>query len=112
MKYIKLFEQKDELKIGDYVICAAMDEEDDESTLNDYLKYNIGRFIGIKPLKMKKSRDAYIVKFDKVPSDIQAEFGSGTDNNDEIFFDRFEIIDFSKHKEDLEHFIQANKYNL
>ena len=112
MKYIKLFEQKDELKIGDYVICVAMDEKDDETTLNDFLKVNIGRFIGIKPKKMKKNRDAYIVKFDKVPSDIQAEFGSSTDGINEIFFDRFEIIQFSKNKADLEHFVQANKYNL
>jgi hypothetical protein len=111
MKYIKLFEEKDDLELNDYVICFAVDEEDDETLLNDFLKFNIGRYVGIEPKQMKKDRDAYIVEFDHVPKEVGIDFSSVVNKN-QIFFDRFEIIKYSKNKEDLEHFVQANKYNL
>ena len=129
MKYIKIYEEiKIEPQVGDYVICV------DKSDINlqrkkmfvEYLKIHIGKII-----KTNKSNEI-LVQYDPIPteyeildyafyttlSSIVKGFKYNTINTEGgqytniATFGKEEIIHFSPNKEDLEPYINANKYNL
>jgi hypothetical protein len=102
MKYLKLFEKAnvDEPQIGDYVICSATEDVDDE--LKNFLLTAIGQ------IRNKNHRGIYdySVYFENIPQHV-------IDNWDNpIDFQKSEIENWSKNKEDLEYIIAAKKYNL
>ena len=100
MKYIKTYEDLNNDKkpeIGDYVYC-------DVETIETYDPPQfIGKLVDICPEKLYPYR--VNTSFDDDIND---------DDNDERIklVKRYEIIDFSKTPEKLEHYINANKYNL
>lgn len=97
MKYIKTFEKLGEPTIGDYVICVDKDYDDLE--FNNFLATSIGKVV-------KYQYDQYYVEYDNPPIYIEDTWGNP------IRFILDEILHFSKNKEDLEIYVQANKYNI
>jgi len=106
MKYLKKFENINEPKIGDYVICVNY-ENTDLKILDDFLSSNIGKIVRDKT-NVEKFK--YSIKFENIPKNLKGFTENGV--GDEIIFRSDEIAHFSKNKEDLEHIIDANKYNL
>ena len=91
MKYIKKFENyKPEPKKGDYVVVNMTDNPAQIARL---LEKSIGR---IESKTLPNVANRYDVKF-------------GTTN---WWIDRKDIIDWSENKEDLSHYIPANKFNI
>lgn len=110
MKHIKQYEElkiNDEPELGDYVICH---EEPDvrgnlyaKDEINDFLSKNIGQFVLLE--------DAwYEVKYENLTTEIDHWFHASKRNCRSML--RSEIIHYAKTKEELEHFIAQNKYNL
>jgi hypothetical protein len=89
MKYIKKFENKigDEPQVGDYVYCIVPEGD-----------YKPPRFIGLIEIIKPNRKHPYRIKY--------------LNEEEHRIVKRDEIIAFSKNKEELEHYIQANKYNL
>jgi len=106
MKHLKKFENINKPEVGDYVICKNIENED-LSILDYFLSENIGIIINNRT-DFKKF--PYLIRFDDMPHEllIYSEKREGKD----IIFRSDEILHFSKNKEDLEHIIVANKYNL
>lgn len=105
MKHIKTFEDSNTLpKIGSYVICL---EHFDgiKPEFSDFLSNNIGVIVGLPG--GERNYTTYQIKYENVPISISFLFFDGIRG----FYLR-EIIDWSDNKEDLEHHIKANKYNL
>jgi len=114
MKYFKRFEDiKVEPKVGDYVVCEDKSVDFDKTYENDaifdyFLSSNIGV---IKDIRTNESvAYPYIVNFEFLPKNLKHMTNTGTGSD--IVFKRVEIIYFSENKEDLEHIINSNKYNL
>ena len=84
---------------GDYVICK---ENMNDENFDNFLENNIG-IITETPMHF----ETYEVKFDNIPQNLKGYFF-----NKERSFYIEQIIHFAKNKEDLELYIQANKYNL
>jgi hypothetical protein len=98
MKYLKLYEELNkEPEINDYVIgrnirklpTTGPDKDADE--IDEYLKTHIGQIINIQ-----HGQD-FLVKYD---------------DGNSWWFKKFELIHISKNKNDLEIYIEAEKYNL
>jgi len=107
MKYIKKFEMNDDvLKIGDYVICSYYNND---IGFEFFLSNNIGKLIEIKN-DFNNYREPYVVEFESV--DINAKRYTTTIKANTITFKRSEIQYWSNNKEDLELYIQSNKFNL
>jgi len=104
----KLYESVDvgTPELGDYVICY---EDDDSSKLLDWLKTVIGKIIKVNDDDVICKFD---VKYENFPEDIETYF------YEEYYGERYrpmkdvEILHWSKNKEDLEIFLDSNKYNL
>jgi len=93
MKYIKYYENiKNNPEKGDYVIVNM---KDNPTAIGNLLEKYIGR-ITTTLLPTATSDWSYSVKF----------------GNIEWWIKRREIVDWSKNKEDLEHYIIANKFNI
>ena len=93
MKYIKKYEDvKPEPEKGDYVVVRMIDNP---AAIARELEKHIGR-IEETLLPGPNSGWSYKVKFGTTDWWIQ----------------RKEVIDWSKNKEDLKHYIPANKFNL
>ena len=123
MKHLKTYEFKKEPKIGDYVIVY---EKRGEIEVNDFYKNNIGRIVNLNNneysdvaayFDLDKEWD-YWIKFD-IPKSLFGEVNHlKVEDYSNYFikgvrpFDRKEIIYYSPNKEDLEVYIDANKYNL
>lgn len=98
------------LRINDYVICH------DESTallrrnnLNKFIDNNVGRYVEYDSTADFK----YVVKYENIPINLRDIFQMNDDDVDGlIWFDKTEILKFSKNKEDLEIYLQIKKYNL
>jgi hypothetical protein len=101
MKYIKKFESnKDEPKIGDYVLTRSKSWNHHLVTIaNNKITNNIGKIINIGP----KSA----ITNSKIVKNYYVKHG-----NQDWWFIRDEIIYWSENKEELELILQANKYNL
>ena len=99
MKYIKTFESKLTPQIGDYVIC----KDEYNTVIQDFISNSIGIII-----PGETGRKYYTVKYENIPRSIRTYFRIDGDRS----FGKNDIVYHSKNKEDLEHFVQANKYNL
>jgi len=94
MKYIKKFESinDNEPEVGDYAVVKLGIDNISEKPLEKY----IGKII----VNMKLCDDSYRIQF-FIDDEIKNWWVS-----------KYEIVDFSKNKEDLEYLIDVNKYNL
>lgn len=104
MKHIKTFEEKTKLKIGDYVICHTIAKyvHNSDETL-DFIHNNVGKYV-----KYARSYDLkYCIKYENVPKLSEINL-----YDDLFWFDKYEIVDYSDNKEELEMKLAANKYNL
>jgi len=115
MKYIKTYENinEDAPQVDDYVIC---EEYSDERELDIFLANNIGKIVDIeKNTYFAGIKDIiYWVKYDSnIGEELETSFNFGKymEKNTRPF-DKKEIKYWSKNKEELEHIISANKYNL
>jgi len=113
----KLFENKQEPQIGDYVICdieVAIDIKDInyvmEQKYKNFLRNNIGKYVKNVP----DARFSYCIAYDYIPNEFKFFIRKYDDfpNVQIIGVERSEILVFSKNKEDLEVKLNANKYNL
>lgn len=108
MRYIKNFESvKDNPQIGDYVIIYFKSFENDPDEKDYYIKTHLGVIVDIDP----KSGKGFL------PYEIQYEdniwhIRDNVRPRDILCVNREDIQHWSKNKEDLEHIIKANKYNL
>jgi hypothetical protein len=98
----KIFEELEEWnkETGYYVILTEPGDREKDIEIRNFLENHIGR---IK--KMYYPGAWFTVEFDNVPEKI-AKYFNGRD------FHQSYIKYISKNKEDLEPFIQSNKYNL
>ena len=98
MKHIKLFTEslKKQPQIGDYVICKDISS----NRINEWIKNRIGKIEEI----IEESSFSFVVEYLENPSDNNENYSRR--------FNRKEILHFSPNKEDLEMYINANKYNL
>jgi len=104
MKYIKTYEDQKKLKIGDYVICHTTSKYvwNSDETIN-FINANVGRYI-----KYSRTYDLkYGVKYENMPSFLENNL-----DLDLLWFDRYEIFEYSDNKEELEIKLQTKKYNL
>jgi hypothetical protein len=93
MKYIKKFENNNNLEVGDYVLVDNIDYISNKDVVKLLLN-NIGT----------------IIKIDSYYSDV---FWVKYENNAQSFpIDRKEIAHHSKNKNDLQYILDAKKYNL
>jgi len=110
MKYIKTYENlTDEPKAGDYVMCEESSETDSVIEINDFIKNNIGV---IRSISQFIYDVPYIIEYDNIPDSLRGIYLGFPEYNNNRRMSRDEIIHFSSNKEDLEPYIQANKYNL
>jgi hypothetical protein len=119
MKYIKLFEDIDnnlhDLQVGDYVICYCSDPDRDfdADSINSFLSNSIG--LVFEPSSnyeesflKKQGYFKYPVKYDNVPDDMLNYFNS----SDYRYMYFKEILHWSSNREDLEIYLDINKYNI
>jgi hypothetical protein len=112
MKHIKSFENNIEI-IGDFVICKELEyniKDVYKKELNDFLLNNIGLCVDYD-----SERKEYEIEYENIPINILTRyfFVKNKYNDKYIRYMRSnEIIHHSKNKEDLEPYIQSNKYNL
>jgi hypothetical protein len=117
MKYIKQYEDiRDELKIGDYVICKEEYITDPDAIKENIKLYekaieltsnNIGKFVG-----KEKHGSNLLIQFENVPLELKPYFSAEDEfENSRIMYYR-EIKDFSPDKESLLIKINSNKYNI
>ena|ERR1035437_7669137 len=107
MKHLKKFENISEPQIGDYVLC------EDKYVINDevkkFLKNTIGKIININDT----TTPPYSIQYENIPNTISNEYFDYLDVNTTIrYMHKNEIIHCSKNKEDLEIYIESEKYNL
>ena len=104
MKYIKEYEAKNNMKIGDYVLCHTNSKyihNSDETV--DFIHSNVGRYV-----KYARGYDSkYGIKYENIPNIIEKNLDEGL-----LWFDRYEIFDYCKTAEELELKLNAKKYNL
>lgn len=104
MKYLKQFEEKNKLSIGDYVLCHTKGQyvNNSDETIN-FINNNVGRYI-----KYSRGYDLkYGVKYENIPFNLEKNL-----DLDLLWFDKHEIIDYSDNKEELELKLAANKFNI
>ena len=102
----KLYESinEDKPEIGDYVICE--DSTNGDKNLLEFENTHIGRiFADDHPLEEWN----YLVKYENFPFSLRSFF---TFSENSRAFSLSEIKHWSKNKEDLEHVLNAKKYNL
>ena len=90
MKYIKSYEnQKNNPQPGDYVVVKIKNVP---SAIAAKLEEYIGHIL------RQEKEDTFLIKFGKITMHWYIKLD--------------DIVDWSKNKEDLEYYIQSNKYNL
>jgi hypothetical protein len=107
MKYIKTYEDiNKEPQVGDYVIC-----DDYFDKLTEFEANNIGQITSIDD--DVDNGAPYNIKYNNIPYNIRTWFFYNDDHNYGIRpMSIEEIIFFSSNKEEVERYLQANKYNL
>jgi hypothetical protein len=104
----KIFERRLEhtdLKVGDFVIMKTW--SDSNIKLKSFIDENIGKIVEF-------NNDMLFVKYDNIPKELYMYFSS---ENPKIFdqireFNIPQIVKISNNKEDLEMFLNTNKYNI
>jgi len=103
MKYIKQYEDINNIELDDYVVCIDTFTKNIE--LSEFIQTNIGQVVKIV-------YDVnYYVQYDNIPEQLKSNFDDLSLKNTRLM-NKHEIIESSKNKEDLVHLITANKYNL
>jgi len=98
MKYIKLFENLSNPEVGDYAICKFEFSPD----VNKFLQNNVGKIVSVTGFP-----SPYVVEFENATKKLSPYIMDGRK-----WFDRDDIIKWSKNKEELEAILITNKYNL
>jgi len=103
MKYLKTFENSNNPKVGDYVICNEIENRD---ILSEFISNNIGvvirSFFG----------GSYQVNYENIPDEIKKFFANDEKYDGLRGMFRKEIIDFASSKEKLEIKLNIKKYNV
>ena len=102
MKYIKKFENKEEPKIGDYVLMYSTSSDD---KIAHFIKNNFGKIVNFDYDKNKKVGVA--VLYDNIP-----EFLKKLGMERTRTFGIEQIVAFAESEDELKLKISANKYNL
>ena len=110
MKHLKTFENIKKPQVGDYVLCY---EDAKDHNLKEFINNNIGKISIIRD-KGSYIECNYTIEYENIPSIISNRFTNFKkgDKKNERNMREEEIIFFSKNKEDVELYMQANKYNL
>jgi hypothetical protein len=105
MRYIKQFENNNEPKVGDYVVCHENSQNVD-SDMNFFLSQNIGKIESIGG----QIESIYYVEFDyySIPVKLIENF----DNENILQFFKNEILFYSYDEEECEIYMDSNKYNI
>jgi len=111
IKYFKIFEtvNQGEPEVGDFVICKKRNKIPTlnlDPNFNDFISSNIGKIISFDEL------NGYSVHFDDVPYEIRYNFGFWQPLYRTGRILTFNLLYWSKNREDLLPFIQANKFGL
>jgi len=104
MKYIKQYEEKDYIPhVGDYVLCHTESDTKDKDTFNHTIGYFDRMFSSY-----------YVIRFDKKQEMKQGNRIYAKNDLDKIYLYayKYEVIYWSKNKEELELILTANKFNL
>lgn len=113
MKYIKKYENVNRLRIGSYVICQESSDYasgvENVNKLKKFISKNIGQYV-----KHLSNVDfPYAIHYDNVPDNIMHFFTTDEiKGKNIIWFSRYDILEYSENKEDLEIILNAKKYNL
>jgi len=105
MKHLKIYKELSEPEIGDYVICNWRNA-DDEHEANIFIRNNIGQIINI----IKYSMNSHIIRYDNIPADLHM-YTAASDST-AFRLARQDILKFSKNREELEMYINLNKFNI
>ena len=120
----KIFEElnEDKPKVGDYVMVDSKYYQDieyqftfqmnDVSNLTNFLNNSIGYIF-----KNPNKSSFYLIKYDNIPKDIErffyyTDYSEGMKIGNSLFVSINKIKYWSKNKKDLQHFIDANKFNM
>jgi hypothetical protein len=105
---ITKFEQYNQPKVGDYVICEDNSKINiiSNASLNNFLHSSIGVITRIRD-DWESRNFPYVVKYKEIPDYIRNRFHSR-----EREFKLEEILHWSNNEKDLEIYIDVNKYNL
>lgn len=111
MKHLKIYENYNEIEIGDYVICESgkSNYNIQFKKLNDFIRNKIGKLIDIDNKSIPGSI-YYIVEYDNIPDNI-SNFKRSR-NESAFTMHKIDIINYSKDKNELESIINANKFNI
>jgi len=129
MRYIKTYEKldKDQPKIGDYVICKELETNnvlnDAEISIVNFISKNIGEIVDFRTddnMTQEYIEVAYkyniFVQYENIPDELYDDFAYHKKFDKCRIFNINEIIHWSKNKEELEEILEfdstVNKYNL
>lgn len=108
MKYIKLYENVNNIQVNDWVIISSCEHY---VYINEFLQNNIGKVVEAD----EKAYQTVLVQFDNIPDMIKRFFSYNSIKNSR-YYNRKNIIFNSKNKELVESLIEAmvtsKKYNI
>lgn len=108
MKYIKTFENINELQIGDYVICHELGYINDDE-IDNFIQNNIGQYTVYDDII---DCPPYVIQYENIPIRLNDYFNSDNERR----MHRDEIIFYSSNKKTVEDFIKIKndlkKFNL
>ena len=100
-------------KVGDYVFCHIIEDDDSEQIKTDnFLRNNFGKLIGIYP--ERDSGASYDIEFKtRFETRFDNQLSKGFEQySNSVFFYPEEIVFWADTEEELELKIEAEKYNL
>jgi len=112
MKYLKTYEEVNEreLQIGDYIFCDGSFGFSEE--VANFIENNIGQYVA----NDSNDRDILIIQYENVPNELRKNLYYTDENyttyENAAIMERWEIKYWSPNKEDLEIYLDSNKYNL
>ena len=106
MKYLKKFENLDEPQVGDYVVCSVIITTGVKDELIKYMNNNIGKIIK----KEDRTKQQYYVYYENATVDLFVRYTG--ENYWCWWFDKNEILYYSKNKEECEVYLDTKKYNI
>lgn len=93
----------EDLEIGDYVICYEQME-----LIRDFISNNVGQYVMDRGFDEKFR---YLIKYENIPTSI-SDYLTDDGNKNCRRMASYEIVKWSKNKEELEAELAAKKYNL
>ena len=115
MKYLKTFESENQLKSGYYVACEDNYDYSSEKYYNseritflkNFISNNVGQFTR-RNYNNDVGEWTYMIKYDYIPKELQQHFTKSGNR----YFREYQILFYSKNKEDVEEYLASKKYNL